>query len=611
MAVTKVNRSKTICPVCSLQDGLILQWKHPSPRFSENSIASVDYDAENAINEGSLCPRGNAVAELVEHPLRLDAPVVNGQQVDWDKALGQAATSLKKVAKKHGPEALGVLAGGGLTLEEALLLRKLGREILGTQNVAPYFPDDGAVFHYLSRLGWDDGFRLEDLQKRQVMLLVGDVFMEHPVISKRVLRAKYKDRQHRLLVIDSANTQTAAFAHEHLRPRPGTEALVLAGIAQMVSEAQSKGARDFSLKFDLEAVAQRTGVSQHKMGAVASALSSASDGAIIQSNLYGRQGLHGACALLGHALTRLVPGKLTFVHLPVLWNGRGVYQVLSAAGKGQRAISGPQIMEMVMEGQIRALLLFGLDPLSATPSKKLASALKKLDFLLVADVLPTNSTSLAHILLPAAIGPEKGGRVLYLNGDGQEIEPAVPPPGLARPEREIIAGLAQRISPNQELSGTTAEIEKILKGDKKTSWTEIFGEVEPLLVKRLSAEEREKTAYPLFLVPAAVPAHLGDGSVTRHFSWAQKVCGAPCVWASPSLMDELNVEQGAQVQVSSKVNQALFPLASDDSLPKGVISAPAHFPEVRRLFSWNLDSRHGELEIGPERVLLSQPKERS
>jgi hypothetical protein len=75
-------------------------------------------------------------------------------------------------------------------------------------------------------------------------------------------------------------------------------------------------------------------------------------------------------------------------------------------------------------------------------------------------------------------------------------------------------------------------------------------------------------------------------------------------------MDELNLQEGVEVQVSSKVDQALLPLVSDEGLPKDVISAPAHFPEVRRLFSWNLDSRHGELEIGPERVLLSQPKER-
>jgi anaerobic selenocysteine-containing dehydrogenase len=608
MALTKANRSKTICPLCSLQDGLILQWKPSTARFTEDSLVSVDYDVENGINEGSLCPRGNAVSELVDHSLRLDCPRLNGQQVTWDKALTQAATSLKKVAKKHGPEALGILAGGGLTLEEALLLRKLAREILEIQNVASFFPDDGAVFHYLSRLGWDDGFHLEDLQERQVTLLVGDVFMEHPVISKRVLRAKYKDRKHRLLVIDSGATQTAGFAHEHLQPRPGTEALVLAGIAQMISEVQKKGTGDLSLKLDLEALAERTGVSQKQMGQVAAALSSASDGTIIQSNLLGRLGLPGVCALLAHTLTQLVPGKLNFLHLPVLWNGRGVYQILSQREKGQKAVSGPQILEMVMEGKVKGLLLFSLDPLSAMPSEKLAEALKKLDFLLVADVLPTHSTSLAHILLPAAIGPEKGGQVLYLNGDGQNMESAVPPPGLARAEGEIISELGRRLSPDRGLSSTPQEIKRILRGEKKASWSDILGEVEPLLAMKLSDEEKEKTAYPLYLVPTAVPAHLGDGSLTRHFRWAQKVCGAPCVWAGPFLMKELNLEEGAQVQVSSKVDQAIFPLALDHSLPENIISAPAHFPEVRRLFSWNLDSRHGELEIGPERVLLSRSK---
>jgi anaerobic selenocysteine-containing dehydrogenase len=550
------------------------------------------------------------VAQLVDHPLRLDCPRLNGQQVTWDKALAQAATSLKKVAKKHGPEALGVLAGGGLTLEEALLLGKLAREVLGTQNVSPFFPDDGAVFHYLARMGWDDGFRLEDLQERQVTLLIGDVFMEHPVISKRVLRAKYKDRQHRLLVIDSEATQSAGFAHEHLQPRPGTEALVLAGIAQMISQDQKKGTGDPPLKLDLEAIVERTGISQKQMGEVARALSSASNGTIIQSSLFGRLGLAGVCAMLARALAQMVSGKFTFLHLPVLWNGRGIYQVLSQGEKGQETISGPRILEMVMEEKIKGLLLFGLDPLSATPSEKLAKALKKLDVLLVADVLPTHSTSLAHVLLPAAIGPEKGGQVLYLNGDSQKMAPAVPAPGLARAEGEIISGLAQRLSPDRELSSTPQEIKKVLGAAEKASWTDILAEVEPQLTMGLSDEGGEKTAYPLYLVPAAVPAHLGDGSLTRHFRWAQKVCGAPCIWASPSLMKELNLEEGTQVQISSKVDQALFPLAADPSLPDNIISAPAHFPEVRRLFSWNLDSRHGELEIGPERVLLSGVKER-
>lgn len=611
MAGSKANRSKTICPVCSLQDGLILQWQPSSPRFTEASPISVDYDMENPINEGSLCPRGNSIAELVDHPRRLTCPKVGDHDVPWREALSQAAKSLKGLVKKHGSEALGLLVGGGLTLEEALGVGKLARDVLGTQNVAALFPEDGDAFHYLAQLGWDDGFSLKDLQERQVMVLVGDVFMEHPVISKRILRAKYKDRHNRLFVIDSQATQTAGFAHQHVQPLPGTEALVLAGLAQMLSASAQKKSGEFSLKLDLEAVAQATGVSQEQMATVASALNSAKDGVLIQSNLFGRLGQPGTCAFLGHVLARLAPGKLSFLHLPIFWNGRGVYQVLSSGEKGQRAISGPHILEWIIEGKIKGLLLFGLDPLSATPTDELAKAMKKLDFLLVADVFPTGSTELADVLLPTAIGPEKGGQVLYLNGDGQEFQPVVPPPGLARPEMEIVEGLAQQLSPDIKLSITPQGVKEKLSKSGGIPWGKILPEVASRLTQQLAAQRGQETAYPLYLVSTAVPAHLGDGSLTRNFSWAHRVCQAPCVWASPSLIEKLQLKQGDQVQVSSQMGQAVFPVLANRGLADNVISAPAHFPEVRRLFSWNLDPRSGELEPGPERVLLSKPKESS
>ncbi len=611
MADTKLNRSKTICPICSLQDGLILQWKRSSPRFTEESRIAVDYDMDNPINEGSLCPRGNAVAELVDHAQRLTCPRVDGKECGWEEALSKAASSLKDVVEKHGPEALGILVGGGLTTDEALSLRKLAHAILGTPNIAPLFPDDGVVFHTLDLLGWDDGFSLEDIQDRQVMILVGDVFMEHPVISKRILRAKYRDRPHRLFVIDSVVSQTAGFAHQHLQPRPGTEALVLAGIVQTLAEAKKKKSGVSFLKLDLKSVAQRTGVSQDQMSAVAAVLSSARDGAIIQSNLYGRLGHAGRCALLGHVLARMASGKFTFLHLPVCWNAQGVYRAIYPRGEGQKSITGPQILEKVMEGSIKGLLLFGLDPLSATPSEKLAPALEKLNLLVVAEVLPTQVTSLAHILLPAAIGPEKGGQVLYLNGHEQQLECAVPPPGLARSEKDIIASLGRQLSPDVDVSVAAQEIEKIFKGSDRLPWTESLKGFMPGLQEQLSRPEDEKSAYPLYLVPAAVPAHLGDGALSRHFRWARRISGSACIWANASLMDKLKLHKGDRVQISSKVSEGIFPLALDTSLPDDIVSAPAHFPEVRKLFSWNLDSQSGELELEPERVLLSQPKESS
>jgi len=608
MAVSKANRSKTICPVCSLQDGLVLCWSRSSARFTDDSLFAVDYDGQNPINEGSLCPRGNSVAELVDHPQRLGVPRLDGQDVDWKKALSKVASSLNAIIKKDGPEAMGVLAGGCLTLQEAMGVSKLAREVLKTPHAAPFFPDDGGTFRKLAQMGWDGGFSLKDLQARQVMLLVGDVFAEHPVISKRILRAKYKNRNHRLFVIDAAATQTSWFAHQHLQPLPGSEALVLSGIAQLLA-AGEKASGSFPFKLDLAAIEKRTGVSRTQMESVAEALSTASDGAIIQSNLFGRQGAADVCALLGHALARLSSGKFVFLHLPVYWNGRGVYQLLAPADKPQGTVTGPRILELVMEGKIKGLLLFGLDLLSAVPSEKLEKALGKLKHLCVVDALPTHTTPLAHAVLPAAMGPEKGGQLLYLNGELQSFETALPAPGLARPEMEIITDLAKQISPKYNLSVTDQQIEEQLRTGKNGSWDQLLDEAS--LTDLLSADQSGEKAYPLHLVPVAMPAHLGDGALSRHFTWAARISAEPCIWASPALMDELRVKEGSQVQISSKADRVVLPVMLDRNLPENVIAAPPHFPEVRRLFSWKIDVATGELAIGPERVLISQAKEQS
>ena len=602
---TTPQHRQAICPICSLQDGLILQWSKPTPLFTTDSLFAVDYDRENPVNEGSLCPRGNSVAELIEHPQRLDCPQVDGRPAQWPEALTRVSQGLQKVIQEHGPQAVAILAGGTLGLEEALGVGRLAGEVLKTPHAAPLFPDDGAIFARLTALGWNGGFTMADLQERQVSLLIGDVFTEHPVISKRILRAKYKGRSHRLFVLDSVPTQTAWFAHQHLQPVPGTEALILAALIQLVSGGKGSSA-DPGLKLNLEAVAKRTGVPVKQMEMVAEALSQASSGTIVQSSLFGRQGHAGMCALLGHVLSRLLKGTCTFLYLPVYGNGRGVYQMMAA--EGHKATTGPSVIELIEQGKIKAAVLFGVDPLSAMPSQALQEALGKLDLLCDIEPLPTLTTPLAHVLLPGAIGPEKDCRWLYLNGDTRDNPQAIPPPGLAKPDGWIVSQLAERLSNGAGFAVDPGEVDKKLAAGTGGSWAEMLKAERKALQEELNAKEGGEGAYPLYLVSVAMPAHVGDGSLTRHFSWAKRVAAEPCVWAGASLMEELNVREGDQVQVSSKSHRVILPIMLNADLPDKTITAPAHFPQVRRLFSMQTDATTGELGMGSEQVSVSLPK---
>src|SRR5208283_3098807 len=90
-------------------------------------------------NEGRICLRGWHVHEVASSPDRLKSPLLkkNGQfqEVSWAEALGFIASRLKEIRDRHGPDALAFLNSPRCSNEEAYLLQKLARAVVGTNNV--------------------------------------------------------------------------------------------------------------------------------------------------------------------------------------------------------------------------------------------------------------------------------------------------------------------------------------------------------------------------------------------------------------------------------------------------------------------------------------------
>ncbi|GIX50583.1 MAG: (2Fe-2S)-binding protein [Limisphaera sp.] len=96
----------------------------------------------------------------------------------------------------------------------------------------------------------------------------------------------------------------------------------------------------------------------------------------------------------------------------------------------------PVMLERVRKGQIRALLVFGEE---LTRHGFEPELLERLDLLVVCDVLPNATTERAHYLLPGCAPAEKMGTFTNVRGRVQRFQPAIPPPGEARPEWEVLA----------------------------------------------------------------------------------------------------------------------------------------------------------------------------
>jgi formate dehydrogenase major subunit len=123
---------RTICSYCGCGCGMYLG-------IRGRQIVGVRGDVDNPASKGSLCVKGSFGYSFVNHPDRLTAPLVkrNGVFVEtsWDDALALVADRLASTLDSLGPDAVAFLSSAKCTNEENYLLQKLGRAVIGTNNI--------------------------------------------------------------------------------------------------------------------------------------------------------------------------------------------------------------------------------------------------------------------------------------------------------------------------------------------------------------------------------------------------------------------------------------------------------------------------------------------
>jgi len=121
----------SVCPYCGVGCGLYINTQ-------AGKITGLEYMTEHPVNEGALCPKGNASLDIVYHHDRLLYPMqrVDGrlERLSWTEALTTVAARLHRIQAESGPDALGFLASAKATNEENYLFQKLAR-MLGTNNI--------------------------------------------------------------------------------------------------------------------------------------------------------------------------------------------------------------------------------------------------------------------------------------------------------------------------------------------------------------------------------------------------------------------------------------------------------------------------------------------
>jgi predicted molibdopterin-dependent oxidoreductase YjgC len=122
----------TTCAYCGTGCGLYLE-------VMDGELVGVIPCKSHPISRGSLCIKGWAVHEFVGSDRRLKTPMVRRdgklEEAGWDEALDLVAERLGAIKSESGPDSIAILTSAKATNEENYLLQKLGRAVIGTNNI--------------------------------------------------------------------------------------------------------------------------------------------------------------------------------------------------------------------------------------------------------------------------------------------------------------------------------------------------------------------------------------------------------------------------------------------------------------------------------------------
>jgi assimilatory nitrate reductase catalytic subunit len=184
---------KTTCPYCGVGCGVLAI-------TDANGEVTVKGDPDHPANYGRLCSKGAALGETVDSEGRLLKPVIQGEEVSWDKAIKSVADRFRETVEQYGPDSVAFYVSGQLLTEDYYVANKLMKGFIGSGNIDTNsrLCMSSSVAGHKRAFGTDTvPGCYEDLEQADVIFLTGsNLAWCHPVLYQRIVKAKKKSPEH-------------------------------------------------------------------------------------------------------------------------------------------------------------------------------------------------------------------------------------------------------------------------------------------------------------------------------------------------------------------------------------------------------------------------------
>ena len=596
----------------------------------------------------------------------------------WDDALDVVASRVRAAQAAGGPEAVAVFGGGGLTNEKAYALGKFARVVLRTPLIDynGRFCMASAAAAANRAFGIDRGlpFPLTDVGGASAVVLLGSNLAETMPPSTAHLGGVRGVGG--LVVVDPRHSPTAALTDDggglHLQPVPGTDLAVLLGLLHVVvgeelHDAEYVAARTTGLDDVRRSVAawwperveQVSGVPADLVRRTARMLAA-------RAALARRTGEGGVMILTGRGVEQSSQGTATVtaaidlaLALGLPGRPRSGYGAITGQGNGQggrehgqkadqlpgyRHIDDPAARAHVARvwgvdpdvlpgagvpavellrrcgepGGPQVLLVHGANlVVSAPDAGRVAERLRR-TFVVVCDLVPSETTELADVVLPVTQWAEEEGTTTSLEGRVLRRRKALDAPTGVRSELEVLHDLAARLGVTRgfptspaavfdELAAASAggvadygglshaRLDAAEAAEEALHWpvpraahpgtprlfAERFatpdGRARMIAVDHVGPTDRVRPDAPLHLVTGRVLQHYQSGAQTRRVPALATAQPEAFAELHPLLADRLGVADGELVELTTNRGTAVAVARVTPSTRPDTVFMPFHY----------------------------------
>lgn len=450
---------------------------------------------EHPANFGKLCVKGTNLLATTDLTNRLLTPQIANANVSWQEATQQVADKFKQIINEHGPDAIAFYVSGQLLTEDYYLANKLMKGYIGSGNIDTNsrLCMSSAVAAYKRSFGEDVvPCSYDDLDTTELLILTGsNAAWTHPVLFQRIERAKKRNPNMKVVVIDPRKTATCAIADFFIPIKPGSDAAFFNGLLNYLVQhdnlahgidsnfiaQHTKSFKETAIEasnWPIEKVAAYCHINQQQLEDVYQ-LFAQTEKVVTFYSMGINQSNSGVdkcqsiinCHLATGKIAKDGCGPFSITGQPNAMGGReagGLSNQLAshmdienpthratvqrfwqsptiASKAGYKAVD---LFDAIDTGKIKAVWIMATNPVVSLPEReKITRALTKCDFVVVSDCVENNDTlEFADVKLPATPWLEKNGTVTNSERRISRQTNAIMPNGDAQHDWKIIADVA-------------------------------------------------------------------------------------------------------------------------------------------------------------------------